>query len=382
MKEAAKLDFLDGVKVLACLLVFNLHFVYLFYPGIYSLMPEQYHVPDIERFIGSTPLSLLMNGKYGARVFMTLSGFFVGYRFFTTGAKRSLKLGAIKKYFRLVFPILAVNVLIFVLMSLGLYKNGEASVFAHSEVFAANYNNFPPNFFAAVKEAVWGCFVTGANQYNGPIWFIYYEFWGTLLIAAILSLVGESKVRYVVYAVATLIFIRSDFLTFVLGAAVCDLTYQAPRWLDKLTKQKWLMGLLMILALFLASFPSIGERLEGTIYQFFPLKIILYYNLSAPLLIYAVLHLDIIQKILGNKLFVWFHQYTYGFYLIHFMILCTFSSGLFLGLKDHMNYHVLAVLNYVLSFGIITLVSVAFNKVIEKPGIRLATKVGAYFDKH
>lgn len=382
MKEVRKLDFLDGLKVLSCLMIFNFHFNNFFYPGSYSLLPEHYHMPDIEYLFGSTPLNLLMGGKYGVRIFMTLSGFFVGYRFFITGDKSSLKSGAVKKYFRLILPIIAANILIFILMSLGLFKNDEASVFAHSEVFVANYNTFAPNFFAAMKEAVWGCFVTGENQYNGPLWFIYYEFFGTLLIAAILSLVGESKVRYIVYGVAALIFIRSDFLPFVLGTVVCDLTYQTPAWLEKINKQKWLMALLMIGALFLGSFPPIGERMEGTIYQFFPLKIILYYNVAASMIVYAVLQLKTPAKLLGNKLFTWFNQYTYGFYLTHFTVLCTFSCGLFLALKDSMNYHVLALINYVLSFVLSTLISIAFHKWIEKPGMKLSAKVGAYFDKH
>ena len=110
MKEVRKLDFLDGLKVLSCLMIFNFHFNNFFYPGSYSLLPEHYHMPDIEYLFGSTPLNLLMGGKYGVRIFMTLSGFFVGYRFFITGDKSSLKSGAVKKYFRLILPIIAANI--------------------------------------------------------------------------------------------------------------------------------------------------------------------------------------------------------------------------------------------------------------------------------
>ena len=220
MKQVEKLDYIDGLKVLSCLMIFNFHFINAFYCGFYSLNPADFHTEHLEWIIGSTPLNLIMGGKFGVRMFMTISGFFVGYRFFLTGDKHSLGSGAVKKYFRLVFPILTANIAIFALMKLGLFRNAEASALAGTSVFFGNYNQFAPSLFGAVKEAVWGCFATGANQYNGPLWFIYYEFFGTLLVAAILSLVGKSKVRYVAYAIAAILSIRTDFLPFILGCVV------------------------------------------------------------------------------------------------------------------------------------------------------------------
>jgi len=382
MKQAVKLDYLDGLKVLSCLMIFNFHFINFFYPGAYSLLPEQFHTQSLEYVFGSTPLNILAGGKFGVRIFMTLSGFFVGYRFFLTGDRKSLKSGVVKKYFRLILPIVTANILIYILMSLGAYQNHNASILAGSEVFVGNYNNFVPGFFGAMKEAFWGCFVTGENQYNGPLWFIYYEFFGTLLIAAILSLLGESRARYIAYAVAAVICIRSDFLPFILGTVVCDLTYQTPVWLEKLSEQKWLMALVLLGGLFLGSFPPIGERMEGTIYQFFPLKIILFYNVGASMVTYGLLHLKGPAKILSLKPFTWFNQYTYGFYLLHFPVLCTFSCSLYLALQDKMNYHVLAGLNLILSFLLTTILSYLMHVSVEKWGIRLAGRIGAYFDTH
>lgn len=382
MKQAVKLDYLDGLKVLSCLMIFNFHFINFFYPGAYSLLPEHFHTGALEYIFGSTPLNILAGGKFGVRIFMTLSGFFVGYRFFLTGDKKSLKTGVVKKYFRLIFPIAAVNIAIFLLMSAGAYKNHEASLSAGSQIFVGNYNTFVPSLLGALKEAFWGCFVTGENQYNGPLWFIYYEFFGTLLIAAVLSLLGESRARYIVYAVCSIIFIRSDFLPFILGTVVCDLTYQEPAWLCKLSNKKWLMVLLLLCGLFLGSFPPIGERMEGTLYQFFPLKIILFYNIGASIVIYALLHLKALAKVLAIKPLIWFNQFTYGFYLIHFAVLCTFSCGLYLALQDKLSYHVLALINGLLSFILTTALSWLMHRFIEKPGMRLAGKIGAYFDAH
>lgn len=377
MRQVEKLDYIDGLKVLACLMIFNFHFINAFYCGFYSLNPADYHTVWLEQFVGSTPLNLIMGGKFGVRMFMTISGFFVGYRFFLTGDERSLKAGVVKKYFRLVFPIITANIAIFLLMKFGLFLNREASLLAGTQVFFGNYNQFSPSLFAAIWEAIWGCFATGANQYNGPLWFIYYEFFGTLLVAALLSLLGKTKARYIAYIIISILCIRNDFLPFILGTVVCDLTYQAPMWLEKLAKQKWLMWILLLIGLFLGSYPPIGEHLEGTIYASIPAKVILFYIMGAAMVLYAVLHLNVPKKLLGNKVVTWLNTYSYGFYLVHFFVLCTFSCGFYLALANRVNYHLLAICNYVLSFALTVGISWLIHKFVEKPGMQLANTVAS-----
>ncbi len=379
MKQVQKLDYIDGLKVLSCLMIFNFHFINFYYCGFYSLLPADFHTTYLEAFIGSTPLNLIMGGKFGVRIFMTISGFFVGYRFFVTGDKSSLSSGVVKKYFRLVFPIITANIAIYSLMKLGLFMNAEASLVAGSQVFVGNYNQFQPSLLAAIWEAIWGCFATGANQYNGPLWFIYYEFFGTILVAGILSLLGNSKARYFAYIIGCVLAIRSDFLPFILGAVVCDLTYRPPMWIEKLSKQKWLMWLLLLFGVFLGSYPPIGERLQGTIYQYIPAKVILFYIVGASCVLYALLHLEAPRKVLGSKVIIWLNTYSYGFYLVHFFVLCTFSCGFYLALHERMNYHLLAAINYLLSFGLTVLISFLIHKFVEKPGMKLANGIAAKF---
>ncbi len=377
MKQAQKLDFVDGLKVLACLTIFNFHFINFYYCGFYSLIPQDFQTQFVEAFVGTTPLNLLMGGKFGVKMFMTISGFFVGYRFFLTGDKSSLSAGVVKKYFRLVFPIVTANIAIYAMMKLGLFMNAEASALIGSQVFVGNYNQFEPSLLAAIKEAVWGCFATGANKYNGPLWFIYYEFFGTILVAAILSLLGKSKARYIAYAIGAILTIRSDFLPFIMGAVVCDLTYRPPLWLSKLSEKKVLMWLLLVFGVALGSYPPIGEtsRLAGSIYAMIPPKVMIYYIIGASCVLYAVLHLKMPQKMLGSRVLTWLNTYSYGFYLTHFMVLCTFSCGLYLALYEHVNYHLLAVINYLLTFGLTVFISFLIHKFVEIPGMKLANGI-------
>ena len=170
---------------------------------------------------------------------------------------------------------------------------------------------------------------------------------------------------------------RQDFLPFILGCVVCDLTYQPPLFVEKLSEQKWLMWIAVLLGVFLGSYPPIGERLTGTIYQYIPAKVLIYYIIGASLVLYGVIHLPKLHKPLGSRALTWLNRYSYGFYLVHFFVLCTFSCGFYLTLADRLPYHLIAVLNYVLSFGVTVFLSWLIHRFVEKPGMQLAGLVAA-----
>lgn len=376
MKKVERLNFLNGIKVLSFLCVFHVHFFNAFYPAIYSLNPADSHTAgNIEAIIGCSPLNIISAGKFTVRLFLILSGFFIARKYFLTGNEKSIGEGAFKKYFRLVVPILFVNVLAAILMYLGCYKNDEAAIAANSVTFFGSYNQFQPNFFVAAKEALWDCFFREANTYNGPLWFMYYEFMGSMLVSAILVLFGKSKARYLVYAVSALLLAKGDFLAPICGMVVGDLLYNDYKWVKKLQEKKWLLWVGFFAALLIATYPPIGEYsqvVKKSIYGLFPAKVLLYYIGAGAIVLFCVCSLEKLQKVLTNKVFDFFSEISYCFYLIHFPVLCTVSSAFYLLLKDSLNYHLLALINYVLTILVCTGLSWVMHKYVEKPAIKLA----------
>lgn len=387
MKETKKvehLDYLNGLKVLAFIMVFHVHFFNAFYPGIYSLDPAVFHTENLEYLFGATPLNIISAGKFSVRLFMIISGFLAARRFFITGQEKALTEGAFKKYFRLVLPVALVNVLVVVAMYTGLYRNDEAAVLANSVDLFGNYNMFAPSIIEALKEALYGCFLYEANAYNGPLWFMKYEFLGTMLVAAILALFGKSRARYLVYTVSCVIFIRTDFFAVLMGMLLAELFYHEYAWVEKLKEMKWLMWLLLVGSLLVATYPPIGDfgnRLEGTIYGLFPAKVLLYYIFAGAGVMFAVSALKPAQKVLSAKCFAWFSKVSYCFYLVHFPVLCTVTSIVFIGLYNKMNYHVLAVVCYVVTVLASLILAYLIHIVAEAPGMKWANKMAEKFLK-
>lgn len=379
MQKIERLDYLNGCKVLAFIMVFHVHFFNAFYPGIYSLDPSVFHTAGgLEYTIGASPLNLLIAGKFSVRLFMIISGFLASRRYFMTGDGRALSEGAFKKYFRLVLPVAFVNVLVVLAMYAGLYQNDQAARLADSVDLFGNYNQFAPSVFDALWEACYGCFISGVNSYNGPLWFMEYEFLGTLLVASILALVGQKKARYVVYAVTCVMFIRTDFFAVLMGMVLAELFYHDYQWVEKLKSRKVLMWLLLIFSLLLATYPPIGDygnHLTGTIYALLPAKVLLYYIAAGCGVLFAISALAPVQKFLSLGCFAWFSGISYCFYLVHFPVLCTVTSMVFIRLYGRMNYHVLSLLCYVVTVLVSTLLSYVIHRFVEAPGIRLAEKL-------
>ena len=136
-----------------------------------------------------------------------------------------------------------------------------------------------------------------------------------------------------------------------------------------------LMTICLLAGVFLCTFPPIGTHLEGTIYQMFPQKTMLYYAVGSAMILYALLHLKGLQKVLEWKPFTAFSKYSYCFYLLHFPILCTFACGVFLALNDAVRYPLLVIGIYILSFVLTLLVAYVLHTYVERPGLKMADRL-------
>lgn len=392
-----RLGFLDGLKAVATILVFNIHFFNAYYCGVYTLDPADFHTKTgIEWWIGATPLNIIYAGKAGARLFLTVSAFLLVYGYLHKRDDKKLLMTPVKKYMRLFAPIVVVNLLVCLFMSAGAYQNGKAAVLAGSVEHFGVYNQFAPDFLQAFLEGMFGCFLFGDNRYNGPLWFIRYEFLGCIFIAAVLYITRKQKslLRLCVYGALALLLIRTDYLCMVLAAAVAELSVMAENgdgfigvWQAKLHAHNagrsraekvpycsMLLWLIFLGSLFLLTYPSLGKT-EGTIYAFLPPKVLFYYNIALPGFLFALLYLKPVQRVLNRRLLRRFEKISYCFYLIHFPVLCTVSAAFFVAMYDKWNYHVLALTTYVLAFLVSVFLAWGLRKCVDAPVQKLCREI-------
>lgn len=366
-----QLDYINGLKGIGAGIVYLCHFVFAFYYGMYSLEAADFHLPgNAEFLIGSSPLNILFSGNFAVRLFLVMSGYVLCLGYFRSRDKKRLLKSASKRYFRLLPPILVSNVLICLLMYGGLFRNVQVSELTGS-LWLAGFNRTEPNLLRAVWEAVFGCFFTGANQYNGVLWTIRYLFLGALLVYGCAWLFGEKKWRYAVYLPLAAALLMTDYAGVFLGFVLCDFVQTQDKLMERLKEQKWLLWLAFIAGLYLSSYPSGGIYLEHTMYGLLGVpRVVLFHLVGALFMVGSVILLEPLQKFFALPLFVKLGKISYSMYLVHFPIIATFGCGLFCLLYGKMNYHAAAALVFVMTTALVIAISILFEKYIESLGMR------------
>ncbi len=371
-----KLHYIDGLRGIGALMVYLCHFVFAFYYGAYSLQPEHVHTASgLEILIGKSPLNLFYNGNFAVELFLVLSGFVLCLGYFSTGDRNRLRKGAAGRYFRLMPPVLLVNLLVWGLMRLGAYQNSLAAEASLSMDWFYGFNHFPPDLGEALVESLAGCFLWGSNAYNGVLWTMPYLFLGAWVVYLAAALVGENPLRYVAYVVmmATALVTNIYFTGVFFGFFVCDLVCTRTKWLSWYRKRQWLSWLFFLSGVYLASYPSIGTDMGGTIYAVLGVPRVVPYHLAgAGLILLGAVGNSFWQRVLGFKPLRFLGKISYSLYLIHFPVIATFSSWFFLKLQGKLGYHWTVGLDFILTTLLVLALSAAGQRYVEPLGNQMA----------
>jgi peptidoglycan/LPS O-acetylase OafA/YrhL len=378
-----RLSYLEGLRGFAAIMVFLCHFGYAFYYSLFSANAAQANMPgNLDAVIAVSPFNMLYNGKLAVRIFFLLCGYVICIRYFQTKDKKYLVNAAIKRYFRLLVPILFIEIIIYLLMKSGAYHNGAAAVIAKSEDWFLLFNHSEPSFWEMIKEVFFDTFFGQAKTYLNVLWIIKYEFLGSLFVYAILYITGNWKYRDVLYVILILLCFRNNYVCIFIGMFLCDIMQNGVWWIDKLCKNKFILLLSFLIGMLFATYPAAGvylqleHKLDHTIYRFLgePM-VIIFYVIGSTLLFWVLLNSSLLQKFFDSKCLLFLGKYSFGIYLVHFPIIAAFSAWFLIKMNAGMDYNLLMVLNLILTALLVLISAVAFTKYIEPLGAKLASLV-------
>lgn len=371
-----RLSYLEGLRGFAAIMVFLCHFGYAFYFALFSTDVSQANMPgNLDAIIAVTPFNMLYNGKLAVRIFFLLCGYVISIKYFQTRDKKYLVNGAIKRYFRLIVPILVIEVITYLLMKIGAYHNGAAALISKSEWFVG-FNSCEPSVIGMLKEAFFDSFFGVASNYNNILWIIKYEFLGSLLVFALLYVTGNWKYRDILYILLIGLCIRNDYVCILIGMLMCDVMQNQSTFIGKICKNKFILFISMIFGMLLATYPAAGVNLEHTIYRILGVpRVIIFYDIGAALLFGVLLNSTMLQKIFNTRSLNFLGKYSFGIYLVHFPIIATFSSWILVELNGIMDYNLIMLIDFVLTVPLVLVSAILFTKYVEPLGVQLANFV-------
>lgn len=355
-----KIHCLEGLRAILCVIVFLCHFRLAF-------------LPNWEWWGDRTPFRFLTDGNAAVRLFFTLSGFVLAYKYLYVGKDRKGIPGdVLKRYFRLAPPIIVAEIAVYFLMKWGLFFNIQAGSLSGSDTFLVIFNCFSPNFFECLKEALGTCYFQGFHEYIGPLWTIQYEFLGSFLVLCALSICQNRIMRYPFYLSFFLFYGRTYYSYFVLGMLIVDL-YGSGAIRDFLQKHGIVRNLLLCVSVGMFTMAEVSEGVGCWIFGigvcFFFLTL-----LTAPWG----------EKILGNAGMKKVGELSYSIYIVHWPVIESFASAYYIwALGRKMAPLTMHMTNLLFTVLLVVLAAWLLHECVEKPSChflnrRIDELVGKY----
>ncbi|MCI1773539.1 MAG: acyltransferase [Paenibacillus lautus] len=360
-----KIVYLDGLRGLAALIVVVSHFFQVFAPSVFEGREEIEHFA-FEGMAARTPFNLLFNGNFSVCLFFVLSGYVLSYRFFGTGDRSIVYSSAIRRYFRLAVPALASVFLAYLILvlDLGAYDNIRGMTLSSMpDPFAAD-----ANLLVMLKESLFHTFFTYGSQYNPVLWTMTYELFGSFMIFVFLIVCGRHRIRYAVYAILICLFIDSHYLGFVLGMLLSDVKNsgkERPAFIHR----SWIQLLLLCAGIYLGSYPYVAP--QGTVYSILQwgtadFDLFVFYHVIGSFLILTVLlHSSRMQSIFSHRFFAYLGKISFSLYLVHFTVICSFGSYVFLYLSPFLSYGPRVLFTTILTFAVIAAMAHWFYRLVD-----------------
>jgi peptidoglycan/LPS O-acetylase OafA/YrhL len=319
--------------------------------GIAALIVVLYHVflgffPDIHRapFLRGTPLYVLMNGDAAVMVFFVLSGYVLTRGYFIVGDNRILLKGAMKRWPRLMGPVLLVVLVSYLLFKFHLYEFEQAGTISGSSwliKFASgeSYDTMMPvHFWDAFEEGSFLTFFRGDFHYNSSLWTMHPEFIGSFIAFGFAPILIEARKSSVILTVALIAivavlagylnvgaFIPSTLAAFPVGVGLAAML---PR--DLAIPSRFGYPALLI-ALYLLGFS--GRSTEAYSLLYYPTLIMhpgKLHIVGAAILIFVIETFPPIRNLLSGLLSRFLGELSFPIYLVHFLVICSLGSSIYI----------------------------------------------------
>jgi peptidoglycan/LPS O-acetylase OafA/YrhL len=370
-----KVSYLDGLRGIAAVNVMIMHFFVALAPAMVYGNKYPSHFGSLDQIFSTTPLGLIGAGNFSVCIFFVLSGYVLTQKFFQTKENSIIISSAIRRYLRLFIPVFAAVMLSYLLASTGLYHYYIETMEISAGSNYRNYWTFTPSILDAIKQAVWSSFFVGGTiHYNPVLWTMTIEFYGSMLVFTMALLFGSLRNRWTFYLAAALVFINFYYLAFVIGMVFADL-FNGKKPMFK-TDNKIILFIILIFGLFLGSYP-ISPLTEGSLYGFldngfFGAPKVTYHIIGAGMIMYVLLNSRDLQNIFSSPVPLFLGKISYSLYLVHFLVISSFTCALFLSLYPVFSYGSAVLISVLLSLLLIIPLSYLFYKHVDMAGVKLS----------
>lgn len=307
-------NFLDGLRGWASLMVVFSH-----------LMPRLLTdlTPEYDKFY----FRFMTDGALAIYIFFVLSGFALSVKFVETRNAEVLTRSAASRYFRLAIPIFGASLVGHVLMTTGLMAHIQAAPLLHSKDWLGTFYPFESTLPWVMQFSFYSVLADydGLQSYSPALWTMPIEFIGSFLVLSYCALFGKRTqapnslpLMPFVIGISLLMLYVPIYSCFIIGYLLAELFAST-----RLRNSRGVQSLAAVL-FGVAVICSTWFRTDSE-----PLMV-----LQATAIVFAVSFSPWLRRFFSSRISEFLGKLSFPLYLIHFAVICSFTSSLYLWLHD------------------------------------------------
>ena len=358
------IKYIDGLKAISSLWVTLFHYVLAFFPIGY--VGWECGIADADKseyYFNNFPFSIFTNSSFPLYSFFALIGFIVATVYFRENNPKVLVKQSVKRYFRLMPPVLACTMICYVFLACGLFFNVELGKIAPSHWSSVFYLD-GYSFLSALKSSLYTAFIHGDGYYCSILWCMNIIFIGSYLTYSFLALFGNSKFRFFAYVAGFLLSasINGNYASFIAGIAAADIA----SFRSKAKTGNAVPFALIFIGVLIGNFIPVVWLPNwlnlGVIYAAGNFLMILGFALSTD-----------IQKLASSDALCRLGKWSFSLILIHFPIMMSFSAWIFVEMRESgFGSGLSATVSWALSLPILAAATMLFYHMVEIPSEKFA----------
>ncbi len=342
-----RIEYLDGIRGIASLMVVVFHF---YWESLYG----------INEGVRGIPQALIMNGFQSIVLFFILSGDSLSIPFLRKGDGRSLASSFLKRYFRLTFLIVICSLTVYLLMHFNFKWNAQAGEVLKSE-WLSSFINFKESIVSLTKFSLSDVYIGSNNYvYNPFLWTMKYELLGSLFVLLFLfSLPYMKNPSFFIFIFMTVFFVAgSHFFFFFVGIQLS--LWRKSGLFDRISSKfndAFIISIVLIIMIINSVIFYLSQKNTMILSAMF---------ITCPVLMVAIYSSKTLKGILSNGFFVFLGKISYPLYIFHFVILVTLFS--YLASKNYGNTNLMlaiSLLSILASIAIAYIVEIIESKFLK-----------------
>ena len=317
---AKRLIYLETARGIASIIVVFHHFLLGFFP----LLKGNVTQGGLE----GTPLYLLVNGTGAVAFFFVLSGFVLTSKFYRSFSAPDLAASVLKRLPRLMLPaglstMIGAAILLYFPEAYAAAARLTGSAWLASFAFAGITAEFVPSFPDAARRSLLVFLLPGYAQYNSNLWTMAYEFYGSMLVFALVATCSLLLRRrpsgaillHLAFAVLCVVLPLKLFQPFVIGSLLAFLHFRYPAWFRI---PRWAVFMLALVML-------AGYAVDN----WYALTV------ASGAAMILLLGVPLLERRLGSPVGLFLGRLSFPLYLVHLLVLLSVTSAAYVALSGY-----------------------------------------------